>query len=72
MKTKFRNLLIIKKEGEIMYLKRKIDKWLKKWKDNKNHLPALIVGVRQCGKTKSIKEFGKNNYKSYVYINFWK
>ena len=54
-----------------MYLKRKIDKWLKKWKDNKNHLPALIVGVRQCGKTKSIKEFGKNNYKSYVYINFW-
>ena len=34
---------------------RKIDKWLLDWKNKKNKRPALIVGVRQCGKTESIK-----------------
>ena len=54
-----------------MYLNRKIDKWLFNWKNRKNKNPALIVGIRQCGKTESIKDFAKNNYKNIIEINFW-
>lgn len=32
---------------------------------------ALIIGVRQCGKTHIIREFLKNNYENYAEINFW-
>ena len=53
-----------------MYLKRKIDSYLKNWKNNPEHKPLVITGARQIGKTRSIEEFGKNNYKSYIYINF--
>jgi len=53
-----------------MYLQRKIDKWLLNWKNKMNKMPALIVGIRQCGKTKSIDNFS-NNYDTYVKINFW-
>ena len=53
-----------------MYLKRKIDRWLIEWKNRKNKSPALIVGIRQSGKTESIIEFSKL-YKNVVNINFW-
>ena len=54
-----------------MYLKRKIDDWLVQWKKRKDKAPALVVGIRQCGKTKSILNFGEKNYENTVYINFW-
>lgn len=54
-----------------MYLRRKVDDWLKKWKNDDDKMPALIVGIRQCGKTESIKYFGKTNYANMIYINFW-
>ena len=54
-----------------MYLQRKIDEWLIDWKQKKDHLPALVVGVRQCGKTESIKKFGSANYDNMIYMNFW-
>lgn len=54
-----------------MYLERKIDKWLSDWKNKTGKSPALIVGIRQCGKTKSILEFGEKNYKNIVRLNFW-
>lgn len=54
-----------------MYLRRKIDEYLLTWKNKKNHLPCLIKGIRQCGKTMSILNFAKNNYKNYIYVNFW-
>ena len=47
-----------------MYFERKIDKWLMNWKNKTKKSPALIVGIRQCGKTESILEFGKKNYKN--------
>ena len=53
-----------------MYLKRKIDDFLKEWKDNPNHKSLVITGARQIGKTCSICQFAKNNYKSFIYINF--
>ncbi len=54
-----------------MYLRRKIDEWLENWKNSIDKMPALIVGIRQCGKTESIKKFGKNNYDDVIYMNFW-
>ena len=52
-----------------MYLKRKIDKFLINWKNDENHLPLIVKGARQIGKTESINEFSKT-YKNVVYINF--
>ena len=43
---------------------------LLKWKDRKNRKPLLITGVRQCGKTYIIKEFGKNEFDDVAYFNF--
>ena len=54
-----------------MYLRRKVDEWLIDWKKRKDKFPALIVGIRQCGKTKSIENFAINNYKNMVKLNFW-
>ena len=51
------------------YLKRKIDAFLLNWK-SRDHLPLLVKGARQVGKTESIKKFGKENYESLVYVNF--
>ena len=51
-------------------LKRKIDKYLIEWKNNKNRLPLIIKGARQIGKTNAIRNFGNNNYKIFIEINF--
>ena len=51
-------------------LKRKIDKYLIDWKNDKNRLPLIVKGARQIGKTESIENFGKNNYENLVEINF--
>jgi hypothetical protein len=34
-----------------MMLKRRIIETLQKWKEQPNHLPLVIMGIRQCGKT---------------------
>lgn len=41
-----------------------------KWKESKNRMPLIIKGARQVGKTWLMKEFGKNYYEKYAYINF--
>lgn len=53
-----------------MYIKRKIDKYLLQWKDDKDRLPLIVKGARQIGKTESILHFARGNYKNVVYINF--
>lgn len=50
-------------------IKRKIDFYLADWKTDKNHLPLIIRGARQVGKTYSIRKFGQT-YKSFIEINF--
>ena len=45
-----------------MYFNRKIDNYLDDWFKNNSSTPALVVGIRQCGKTESIKEFAKRNH----------
>lgn len=53
-------------------LKRKIEKVLQDWKNTPNHCPLIIKGCRQCGKTFSVRDFAKKNYKNEIYINFYK
>lgn len=50
-------------------IKRKIEFYLADWKTDKNHLPLIIRGARQVGKTYSIRKFGQT-YKSFIEINF--
>ena len=51
-------------------LRRKIDKYLVEWKNSKDKMPLIVRGARQIGKTDSIENFAKNNYKYIVEINF--
>ena len=51
-------------------LKRKIDNYLVNWKNDINHLPLIVKGARQIGKTNAIENFGRNNYKKFIEINF--
>ena len=53
-----------------MYLKRKIDDYLKNWKTSDEKFPLIVKGARQIGKTASILNFAKGNYKNVVYVNF--
>ena len=53
-----------------MYLKRKIDSYLKNWKEDPEHKPLIIKGARQVGKTESILQFARANYSNIIYINF--
>ena len=57
---------------EATYLRRKIDQQLLQWLKSKGHSPALIYGIRQCGKSKSIEHFAYNNFKYVNKIDFWK
>lgn len=40
------------------------------WKNKKNRKPLLLYGARQVGKTYLVKEFGKENFKNIIYVNF--
>ena len=51
-------------------LRRKVDDYLIEWKKNKDRLPLIIKGARQIGKTNAIRNFGKNNYETFIEINF--
>ena len=53
-------------------LRRKIEDTLREWKDNPRHLPLVIMGLRQCGKTFIVQKFAEDNYKYVYYMNFTK
>lgn len=53
-----------------MYFRRKVDSYLRQWKDKENRLPLIIKGARQIGKTESIVHFASENYENIVFINF--
>lgn len=52
-------------------LERKITNELISWKQKSDRKPLIIEGVRQCGKTTSVIEFAKKNYKNVIYLNFF-
>lgn len=43
---------------------------LVEWKEKSGRKPLILKGVRQCGKTYLLKEFGKRYYDSCAYFNF--
>lgn len=49
-------------------LKRTIEKNLLEWK-NRPHHPLVIAGMRQTGKTYSVRKFGDEQYKNVVYLD---
>lgn len=51
-------------------LRRKIDKYLIEWKNSPDKKPLIVKGARQIGKTESIRNFARNNYKNVIEINF--
>ncbi len=40
------------------------------WKKSLNHMPLIIKGARQVGKTWLMQEFGKTQYEKVAYISF--
>jgi predicted AAA+ superfamily ATPase len=53
-----------------MLLKRKIYDTLVNWKKENGKSALLIEGARRVGKTTVVKEFAKNEYKSFILIDF--
>ena len=53
-------------------LKRKAYEKLLNWKEKHTKTCLMIKGARQVGKTFIVREFGKNEYESFVEINFIK
>ena len=52
-------------------IKRKIYNDLCRWKDTAQGSKALLIeGARRIGKSTVTEEFGKNEYKSYILIDF--
>ena len=52
------------------HMERMIYDELLKWKNDEARKPLLLEGVRQCGKTYILKEFGKRNYDDVAYFTF--
>ena len=51
-------------------LRRKIYDYLLNWKSTKKNECLIIKGARQVGKTFIVQEFGRENYKYYLEVNF--
>ena len=51
-------------------MKRMISERLTAWKNDPSRKPLVMKGVRQCGKTYILKEFGTGNYSDVAYFNF--
>lgn len=51
-------------------LRRKVDSYLTRWKQNADRKPLIIKGARQIGKTRSVEWFAERNYKYFIEINF--
>lgn len=50
-------------------MERKIEKFYLKWKNDIIRKPLIIYGAKQIGKSFSVLNFGKNEYKNTVYFN---
>ncbi len=57
-------------ERMVIRLKRNAIQALISWKSDEDRKPMVLKGARQVGKTWLMKEFGKNYYDSFVYLNF--
>ena len=53
-------------------MERLVMEQFKLWKDKEKgkRKPLLVTGVRQCGKTYLIKNFGETEFEEMAYFNF--
>ena len=51
-------------------MERLITEKLKIWKESPNRKPLLLRGVRQCGKTWILREFGQTHFEDVAYFTF--
>ena len=51
-------------------LKRKIIEKIENWKQTKTGQGLLITGARQVGKTSAVEQFARDNYRSFLKIDF--
>jgi predicted AAA+ superfamily ATPase len=58
------------KNEVIAQMKRLLLEEMKRWKDSDSRKPLIVKGVRQCGKTYLLKEFGATCYEDVAYFNF--
>lgn len=57
--------------GQRHIFKRKVYRQLQQWKEERNGETALLIqGARRIGKSTLAEEFAKNEYKSYLLIDF--
>ena len=60
----------MKAKRPVLYLRRKFDEYLHRWKAREDRLPLIVKGARQVGKTESIRHFAEGRYADYIEINF--
>ena len=53
-----------------MAMKRKVYSELLDWKKGEGESALLIEGARRVGKTFIAEEFGRNEYRSYIVVDF--
>ena len=51
-------------------MERLMNAQLNQWRQNPNRKPLVLKGVRQCGKTWLLTEFGEQNYSDVAVFNF--
>ena len=49
---------------------RMIEDALLAWKERSHRKPLMLGGIRQCGKTYSLRKFGQEQFPSCAYFNF--
>ena len=60
----------MKAKSPILYLRRKFDAFLLEWKAREDHLPLIVKGARQVGKTETVRRFARQEYADFIEINF--
>jgi len=51
-------------------MERRLTESLESWKESRFRKPLILKGVRQCGKTWLLKDFGRRYYQNVAYFNF--
>ena len=51
-------------------MERLIERRLLEWRDSPDRKPLVLLGIRQCGKTYILREFGERHYSKVAYFDF--
>ncbi len=60
----------MKTQRPALYLRRKFDAFLQRWRAREDRLPLMIKGARQVGKTETVRHFAEAVYADFIEINF--